>query len=123
MTRGVNFGNWPSPVNAGTVGDVEGGQPMGFAVVPLSGARHCRAIRGAVRYPLHLQVTIIAEGQDYQAMTEDLSASGALLRLEKPMRLGQDVEFLVEIPSGVLELSMTAALHCSGRVVRSFWKV
>jgi hypothetical protein len=95
---------------------------MGFAVVSLSGARQCRPIRGTVRYPLHLRVTLVAEGQDYQAMTEDLSASGALLRLEKPMRLGQDVEFLVEIPSGVLELSMTAALHCSGRVVRSFWK-
>lgn len=95
---------------------------MEFAVVSPSGARQRRPIRGTVRYPLHLCVTIVSEGQDYQAVTEDLSASGALLRLEKPMRLGQDVEFLVEIPSGVLELSMTAALHCSGRVVRSYWK-
>lgn len=94
---------------------------MGFAVVPLSGARQRRPVRGAVRYPLHLRVTIVTEGQDYQVVTEDLSASGALLRLEKPMQVGQDVEFLVEIPSGVLELSMTAALHCSGRIVRSYW--
>lgn len=94
---------------------------MGFAVVPLPVTRQ-GPVRGAIRYPLHLRVTFMVEGQDYQGVTEDLSASGALLRLEKPLQSGQNVEFLVEIPSGVLELSMTAALHCSGRIVRSFWK-
>lgn len=95
---------------------------MRFAVVPAPGAGHQRTGRGAIRYPMHLRVTVMMEGRDYQAVTEDVSASGLLLRLERPLQEGQEVEFLVEIPSGVLELSTTAALHCSGRIVRSYWK-
>ena len=94
---------------------------MGIAVVPLTVMRE-RPFRGAVRYPLCLRVTFMVEGQDYQGFTEDISASGALLRLEKPVLIGQEIEFLVEIPAGVLELSVTAALHCSGRIIRSWWK-
>ncbi len=95
---------------------------MRFAVVPVSGAQERRTSRGAVRYPMHLQVTLIVEGHEYEAVTEDFSASGVLLRLERPLQIDQEIEFLVEIPSEVLEFSMTAALHCSGRIVRSFWK-
>jgi hypothetical protein len=32
------------------------------------------------------------------------------------------VELLVEIPAGTLELTHTAAVHCRGRIVRSYWK-
>jgi hypothetical protein len=77
--------------------------------------------RGAVRYPLQLRVTLIAEGQDYEALTESFSASGVLLRLGKPLREGQQIEFLAEIPSGTVDFSVTAAVHCSGRIVRSYW--
>jgi hypothetical protein len=77
--------------------------------------------RGAVRYRVHLPVTVLAEGQDNEALTEDLSASGCLLRLGEPLREGQHIDFLVEIPAGTLELSVTAAVHCSGRIVRSYW--
>jgi hypothetical protein len=28
----------------------------------------------------------------------------------------------LEIPAGTLDLSVTAAVHCSGRIVRSYWK-
>lgn len=95
---------------------------MGFAAVSVSGATSKRAHRGAVRYRMHLRVTLMVDGHSYQAITEDLSASGVLLRLQEPVQVGEGVEFLVEIPSGVLELSVTAALHCSGRIVRSFWR-
>jgi PilZ domain len=77
--------------------------------------------RGAVRYPMQLRVTVLSEGHDNEALTEDLSASGCLLRLREPLREGQQIEFLVEIPAGMLEFSVTAAVHCSGRIVRSYW--
>jgi hypothetical protein len=70
---------------------------------------------------LQLRVTVLAEGQAYEALTESFSASGVLLRLGEPLREGQQIEFLVEIPAGMLELSVTAAVHCSGRIVRSYW--
>ena len=77
--------------------------------------------RGAVRYPVQLRVTVLAAGQDNEALTEDLSASGCLLRLREPLREGQQIDFLVEIPAGMLDFSVTAAVHCSGRIVRSYW--
>jgi hypothetical protein len=94
---------------------------MEFAVCPVSGARDWRPLRGAVRFPLHLCVTLLCEGRVYEAVTEDLSASGVLLRLKEPLQVGWAVEFLLEIPPGALEISETAAVHCSGRIVRSGW--
>jgi hypothetical protein len=77
--------------------------------------------RGAARYPVRLRVTVLAEGHDTEAFTEDLSASGCLLRLREPLRERQQIDFLVEIPAGTLDFSVTAAVHCSGRIVRSYW--
>jgi PilZ domain len=81
-----------------------------------------RPSRGAVRYPLHLRVTLLADNRDYEALTEDLSASGVLFRLQKPLREESHIDFLLEIPAETLEFSVTAAVHCSGRIVRSYWK-
>jgi hypothetical protein len=78
-------------------------------------------LRGSVRYPMHLRVTVLAEGHEYEALTEDLSASGCLLCLREPLREGSQIDFLVEIPAGTLDFSVTAAVHCSGRIVRSYW--
>ena len=94
---------------------------MEIAVCQVSGARDWHPLRGSVRYPLHLRVALLCEGQEYQAVTEDLSASGVLLKLTEPLRVGQEIEFLLEIPAGVLEFSVTAAVHCCGRIVRSYW--
>jgi hypothetical protein len=71
---------------------------------------------------LHLRVTLLADNRDYEALTEDLSASGVLFRLQKPLREESHIEFLLEIPAGMLDFSVTAAVHCSGRIVRSYWK-
>jgi hypothetical protein len=67
-------------------------------------------------------VTLLADGHEYEALTEDLSASGVLFRLREPLREGQQIDFLLEIPAGALEFSVTAAVHCSGRIVRSYRK-
>jgi len=80
-----------------------------------------RPDRGSVRYPISLRVTVLADGLEYEAFTEDLSASGCLFRLLEPLREGQQIDFLVEIPAGTPDLSVTAAVHCSGRIVRSYW--
>lgn len=85
------------------------------------GTRDQHSYRGSVRYPMHLRVTVLAEGHEYEALTEDLSASGCLLRLREPLREGTQIDFLVEIPAGTLEFSVTAAVQCSGRIVRSYW--
>jgi PilZ domain len=95
---------------------------MEFAVCPVSGARDWRPLRGSVRYPLHLRVTVLCEGQESEAHTEDVSASGILLRLEEPLHVGKTIEFLLEVPAGALGFSATAAVHGLGRIVRSYSK-
>jgi hypothetical protein len=95
---------------------------MEFAVCRVSGARDWRPYRGAVRYPLQLRVVVVCDGQESEAITEDVSASGVLLRVQETLGVGQTVDFLLEIPAGALGFSATAAVHGSGRVVRSYWK-
>lgn len=95
---------------------------MEFAVCPVSGARDWRPLRGAVRYPLHLRVTILCDGQQLEAVTEDVSASGILLRLQEPLEAGKTIEFLLEVPAGALGFSATAAVHGTGRIIRSYLK-
>lgn len=94
---------------------------MEIAVCQVCGKRDRHPLRGATRYPLQLRVALLCDGQQYEAVTEDLSASGVLLKLTEPLRVGQEIDFLLEIPAGVLEFSVTAAVHCSGRIVRSYW--
>lgn len=94
---------------------------MEIAVCQVSGARDWHPLRGATRYPLHLRTVLLCDGRQSEAITEDLSASGALLKVREPLRVGREIDFLLEIPAGVLEFSVTAAVHCRGRVVRSYW--
>lgn len=93
---------------------------MEIAVCQVSGARDGHPLRGSVRYPLQLRVALLCEGREYEAVTEDLSASGVLLKVTELLRVGREIDFLLEIPAGVLEFSVTAAVHCSGRIVRSY---
>ncbi|MGA7884458.1 MAG: PilZ domain-containing protein [Acidobacteriaceae bacterium] len=95
---------------------------MESAICSASKLRHDRSARGAVRYSLCLPVTVLADGEQSEAVTADMSASGVLFQLREPLQVGQDVEFLVEIPAGTLEMTQTAAVHCRGRIVRSYWK-
>lgn len=94
---------------------------MEIACCQVSGTRDWHPLRCASRYPLHLCVALLCDGRQMEATTEDLSASGVLMKVTEPLRVGREIEFLLEIPAGVLEFSVTAAVHCSGRVVRSYW--
>jgi hypothetical protein len=95
---------------------------MESATCSASKLREDRAARGSVRYALRLPAIVVAEGEQNEAVTEDISASGVLFQMHQPLHVGQDVEFLVEIPAGTLDFTHTAALHCRGRIVRSYWK-
>ncbi len=95
---------------------------MESAICSSPGTCDWRPARGSVRYPLHLRVTLLADNREYEALTEDLSASGVLFRLQKPLPEESHIDFLLEIPAGSLDFSVTAAVHGSGRIVRSYWK-
>jgi hypothetical protein len=84
-------------------------------------------MRSAVRFPLALPVHLMIAAKQYKAVTENISANGVLLHVDgKPLHLskvlapGTVVEFLIEIPEGMIAPLETAAVHCTGRVVRSY---
>lgn len=77
-------------------------------------------LRSAVRFPIRLPIRVIADDEIVDAESENVSANGILLRVDREIAEGTTVEFLVEIPGGMLGLEQTAAIHCSGRVVRTF---
>ena len=76
--------------------------------------------RFSVRFPLRLPVLILSGNRELTGMTENISASGVLFRLKERLPVDAPVEFLLEISAGALFGDNTAAVHCLGRVVRSY---
>jgi len=77
-------------------------------------------LRTAARFPLSLPVQLMVAAKQYEAMTDNISANGVLLHLNELLAPGTVVEFLIEIPAGTIAANETAAVHCTGRIVRSF---
>jgi hypothetical protein len=63
---------------------------------------------------------LVADEKLYEAVTDNISANGVLLRLNELLEPGTAVDFLIEIPEGFIAPNESAAVHCSGRVIRSF---
>jgi hypothetical protein len=76
--------------------------------------------RFSVRFPLRLPVLILSGNREFSGMTENISANGVLFRLKESLPVNASVEFLLEISAGELFEDRTAAVHCLGRVVRSY---
>lgn len=76
--------------------------------------------RSSVRFPLHLPVLILSNNREFAGTTVNISANGVLFRLKEQLPVDAPVEFLLEISAGELCGDNTAAVHCLGRVVRSY---
>ncbi len=76
--------------------------------------------RFSVRFPLRLPVLILSGDREFVGTTENISANGVLFRLKDRLPTNTKVEFLLEIPAGELFGDSTAAVHCLGRVIRSY---
>jgi len=77
-------------------------------------------VRCAVRFPLALPIRVITENGEYDATTENISASGVLFRSDKNLGVNRRVEFLLTMPAEVTGTNSDVTLHCFGRVVRSY---
>ena len=76
--------------------------------------------RSAVRFPLSLPVHLMTSGRLYEGTTENISANGVLMKLDENIAPGTDVDFLIQVAEGTTGPDETAAIHCSGRVVRAY---
>ena len=77
-------------------------------------------LRASVRFPITLPLHLVASSKQYDAVTDNISASGILFHLDELLPPGTEVEFLIEIPEGTIGIQQTAAVHCTGRIVRSY---
>ena len=75
-------------------------------------------LRNAVRFPLHLPVTLKTPTEEHRAETIDISAGGILFRTETEVEVGSAVEFTVAMPGDVLGSDRDVLVKCQGRVVR-----
>jgi PilZ domain len=75
-------------------------------------------LRNALRFPLHLQVTLKAAGKQYCAATTDISAGGLLFHIETAIDVGMQVQFTIEMPGEALGSDRPVLVDCQGRIVR-----
>jgi c-di-GMP-binding flagellar brake protein YcgR len=75
-------------------------------------------LRNAVRFPLHLPVTLKTPTDEHRAETIDISAGGILFRSETDVEVGSTVEFTVAMPGDILGSDRDVLVKCQGRVVR-----
>ena len=76
--------------------------------------------RSSIRFPVHLPVQIILDGEVCTAETENFSSSGALVRTSTPLPADSAIQFLIEIPAGIIGMDVTAAIRGEGQIVRSY---
>ena len=85
------------------------------AVAPGAGRQE---VRCAVRFPLALPVVLSTGDGEIAALTRNISASGVLFSLDRPLRVGLDIQFSLRMPHAVLGTPHDVLVHCKGRVVR-----
>lgn len=76
--------------------------------------------RSSRRFPLHIPVMILSQNRELTGVTENISGNGVLFRLKEQLPVNAPVEFLLEISGSELCGDDTAAVHCLGRVVRTY---
>lgn len=77
-------------------------------------------LRSSVRFPVHLPVQVIVDGEECTAVTENFSSSGALFRTSTSLPADAAIQFLIAIPAGIIGMDVTAAIHGEGQVIRSY---
>ena len=75
-------------------------------------------VRAAVRFPLHLEVTLHWGEGAVTAMTDDVFSSGILFHADTVPPVNASVEFSLTMPAAIMGQTHDVVLQCVGRVVR-----
>jgi hypothetical protein len=75
-------------------------------------------MRGAVRFPLSLNVVLESGEEHLAARTSNVSASGVLFELDRPLAAGDKILFTLRMSGERLGSPHDVVVHCEGRVVR-----
>jgi len=75
-------------------------------------------LRGAVRFPVKLPISVTVEGEQVTAETFNMSAGGMLFHLDADMQVGSNIEFQIAMPAAVLGAANDVMVTGSARIVR-----
>ncbi len=75
-------------------------------------------VRCAVRFPLALPVVLCGGVGEFAALTHNVSASGVLFDMDRPLKVGMEISFSLHMPGAVLGTPRDVLVNCLGRVVR-----
>jgi PilZ domain len=89
-------------------------------VQPQATGKHYEEMQSAPRFPLHLSVSVKAQGAACAAETQNISANGVLFAMDRDVPIGSLVDFTILLPADVVGAKSAVQLDCRGRVVRSF---
>jgi hypothetical protein len=92
----------------------------GKDVVTQENGKHYEDMQSAPRFPLQLPVSVKAQGGDYAAETQNISANGVLFAMDNDVPVGSAVDFTIMLPGDVMGSVRSIQIDCRGRVVRSF---
>ena len=81
---------------------VLGVRPMGDLLTSWKKPVGETPLRTAVRFPVRLAVDLRAADQNYQAITEDISANGLLFTGARLPSVDSVIEFTINMPSAVM---------------------
>ena len=73
--------------------------------------------RAAQRFDVNRSVSILRDGQQGLAFTQDISARGMFVYTDMVLRTGEDLEVVLNMPSEIT-LSADAKVRCQVRVLR-----
>jgi PilZ domain len=76
-------------------------------------------VRTAVRFPIHLPITLQTSEGEMEATTLDISACGLLFRAGRTLPMNTRLEFDIPMPAAILGTQTDVSVHCIGRVVRT----
>ncbi len=69
---------------------------------------------------MHVPILLMVNGEEMEAVTVNISHNGVLLRVPQPIECETQLEFLMTVPSESLPDAASAAIHCAGRVIRTY---
>lgn len=75
-------------------------------------------LRGAVRFPVKLPISVTVGGKQHTAETFNMSAGGMLFHLASDMLVGSNIEFQIAMPAAVMGSATDVLVTGSARVVR-----
>jgi hypothetical protein len=74
-------------------------------------------MRNAVRFPLRLPVRIELASGSVDAVTEDISATGVLFRMENAPDVNTRMTWTLRLPADLMGAKKDVSVNCVGRVV------